>query len=336
MMRRFLLPAVLGLVAAGIAVMALSGLLDVDRENTFIQGEMDGTRIDVAAKFSARVAATPGRDGAPVRQGDLLLRLDGTEMEARVLQTRQELERARAQLEKALNGTREEEIRRLHQQHQEAVAALALAEKTHARCRVLHAQQAVSTQRYDEAVNALTQARARERAMKAALEEAVTGSRQEDIAAARAATQALEARLQEIESMARDVELRSPVDGEISKVLVDVGELVAPGYPLVTLIELDDLWMVIQVREDQLQDVRMGRLLVGQIPALSGKKVVFRVDYMAPLGNYATWRATNNSDSFDLKTFEVRGRPVKPVPGLRPGMSVIFAWPFDPVMEDGH
>lgn len=335
-MRRFLLPAVLGLVAAGIAVMALSGLLDVDRENTFIQGEMDGTRIDVAAKFSARVAATPGRDGAPVRQGDLLLRLDGTEMEARVLQTRQELERARAQLEKALNGTREEEIRRLHQQHQEAVAALALAEKTHVRCRVLHAQQAVSTQRYDEAVNALTQARARERAMKAALEEAVTGSRQEDIAAARAATQALEARLQEVESMARDVELRSPVDGEISKVLVDVGELVAPGYPLVTLIELDDLWMVIQVREDQLQDVRMGRLLVGQIPALSGKKVVFRVDYMAPLGNYATWRATNNSDSFDLKTFEVRGRPVKPVPGLRPGMSVIFAWPFDPVMEDGH
>ena len=335
-MRRFLLPAVLGLVAAGIAVMALSGLLDVDRENTFIQGEMDGTRIDVAAKFSARVAATPGRDGAPVRQGDLLLRLDGTEMEARVLQTRQELERARAQLEKALNGTREEEIRRLHQQHQEAVAALALAEKTHARCRVLHAQQAVSTQRYDEAVNALTQARARERAMKAALEEAVTGSRQEDIAAARAATQALEARLQEVESMARDVELRSPVDGEISKVLVDVGELVAPGYPLVTLIELDDLWMVIQVREDQLQDVRMGRPLVGQIPALSGKKVVFRVDYMAPLGNYATWRATNNSDSFDLKTFEVRGRPVKPVPGLRPGMSVIFAWPFDPVMEDGH
>ncbi|WP_337392760.1 biotin/lipoyl-binding protein [Desulfovibrio sp.] len=327
MMRRFLLPAVLGLVAAGIAVMALSGLLDVDRENTFIQGEMDGTRIDVAAKFSARVAATPGRDGAPVRQGDLLLRLDGTEMEARVLQTRQELERARAQLEKALNGTREEEIRRLHQQHQEAVAALALAEKTHARCRVLHAQQAVSTQCYDEAVNALTQARARERAMKAALEEAVTGSRQEDIAAARAATQALEARLQEVESMARDVELRSPVDGEISKVLVDVGELVAPGYPL---------WMVIQVREDQLQDVRMGRLLVGQIPALSGKKVVFRVDYMAPLGNYATWRATNNSDSFDLKTFEVRGRPVKPVPGLRPGMSVIFAWPFDPVMEDGH
>lgn len=336
MMRRFLLPAVLGLVAAGIAVMALSGLLDVDRENTFIQGEMDGTRIDVAAKFSARVAATPGRDGAPVRQGDLLLRLDGTEMEARVLQTRQELERARAQLEKALNGTREEEIRRLHQQHQEAVAALALAEKTHARCRVLHAQQAVSTQCYDEGVNALTQARARERAMKAALEEAVTGSRQEDIAAARAATQALEARLQEVESMARDVELRSPVDGEISKVLVDVGELVAPGYPLVTLIELDDLWMVIQVREDQLQDVRMGRLLVGQIPALSGKKVVFRVDYMAPLGNYATWRATNNSDSFDLKTFEVRGRPVKPVPGLRPGMSVIFAWPFDPVMEDGH
>ena len=335
-MRRFLLPAVLGLVAAGIAVMALSGLLDVDRENTFIQGEMDGTRIDVAAKFSARVAATPGRDGAPVRQGDLLLRLDGTEMEARVLQTRQELERARAQLEKALNGTREEEIRRLHQQHQEAVAALALAEKTHARCRVLHAQQAVSTQCYDEAVNALTQARARERAMKAALEEAVTGSRQEDIAAARAATQALEARLQEVESMARDVELRSPVDGEISKVLVDVGELVAPGYPLVTLIELDDLWMVIQVREDQLQDVRMGRLLVGQIPALSGTMVVFRVDYLAPLGKYATWRATNNSDSFDLKTFEVRGRPVKPVPGLRPGMSVIFAWPFDPVMEDGH
>ena len=106
---------------------------------------------------------------------------------------------------------------------------------------------------------------------------------------------------------------------------MDVGELVAPGYPLVTLIELDDLWMVIQVREDQLQDVRMGRLLVGQIPALSGKKVVFRVDYMAPLGNYATWRATKSTGQYDSRTFQIKARPVtdKDAEGLRPGMSAI-------------
>ena len=47
------------------------------------------------------------------------------------------------------------------------------------------------------------------------------------------------------------------------------------------------------------------------------------VYYISPKGEYATWRATRQSSGYDIKTFEVRARPVQKVDGLRPGMSVL-------------
>lgn len=324
MLKKFLLPALLGLLGVGLLIMAVTGMLDTSPGVDFVQGEMDGTRIDISAKFSARVQDEVGKDGAPVQRGDLLLVLDGKEMRARVRQAEEELRRAQATLEKLHNGTRQEEVRQLRSLHDEAAAALVLARQTYDRRAALHRERAVSTQARDEALNTLKSAVARERKARAALEEAMTGARDEDISAAEAEVRALEAHLAEVTSMAEDIQLRSPISGEISKMLVKKGELVSAGYSLVTLVDLSDLWAVVLLREDQLAKVRMGQVFTARVPALDNRAIAFKVDCITPLGNFATWRATNDSASYDLKTFEVHARPVKPEEGLRPGMSVVF------------
>ena len=116
----------------------------------------------------------------------------------------------------------------------------------------------------------------------------------------------------------------SPLAGEISRRTTDVGEIVAAGLPLVTVADLGDAWVTFSFREDRLARVGIDNVLTVTVPALGGRAVPVRVTYVAPVGDYAIWRSTVESGGFDLRTFEVRARPVAPVPGLRPGMTVLL------------
>ena len=74
-----------------------------------------------------------------------------------------------------------------------------------------------------------------------------------------------------------------------------------------------------------MQQIKMGGKLKATIPALSDKAVEFQIYFISPRADYATWRSTKQSSGYDMRTFEVRARPVAPVEGLRPGMSVLVA-----------
>lgn len=100
-----------------------------------------------------------------------------------------------------------------------------------------------------------------------------------------------------------------------------------PGIPVFTLIDPHDLWVSFNVREDQYAGIALGRELHGHIPALDLDDVVFRIDYISAQGDFATWRSTRQSSGYDVKSFEVRARPLEQPHGLRPGMSVLFDWP---------
>ena len=130
----------------------------------------------------------------------------------------------------------------------------------------------------------------------------------------------------EVEAFLEETRLVAPIDGEVVECVVDPGELVSAGYPILTLVDLDDIWVTFNLREDRLADLRMGDRLIARIPALGNQQVEFKISYISPLGEFATWRATQASGDFDLKTFEIRARPVQQAPGLRPGMSAIVTW----------
>jgi HlyD family secretion protein len=130
----------------------------------------------------------------------------------------------------------------------------------------------------------------------------------------------------EVEAFLKEARLTTPIAGEVVKRNVEPGELVSPGFPVVSVVDLEDVWVTLQLREDRLAGLKPGDVFAARIPALGDRVVPLQVFYVAAQADFATWRATNANGGFDLKTFEVRARPVPQVAGLRPGMSALVRW----------
>ena len=119
--------------------------------------------------------------------------------------------------------------------------------------------------------------------------------------------------------------MHAPAAGEVYRRNLEPGEMVSAGLPIVTLVDLSDVWATFHLREDRLAGMTVGSTVTIEIPALGGRRADFQVSYLAPEADYATWRPTTAQGGFDVKSFEVRARPVGRVEGLRPGMSAILA-----------
>ncbi|MCV5948498.1 HlyD family secretion protein, partial [Escherichia coli] len=91
---------------------------------------------------------------------------------------------------------------------------------------------------------------------------------------------------------------------------------------VVTVIDTEDAWATLNVREDLLKHFTKDTTFNAYLPALD-KSVEFKVTHVAVMGDFATWRATDAAQGFDLRTFEVEARPTQPEPELRMGMSVV-------------
>jgi HlyD family secretion protein len=290
-----------------------------------VQGEVEAAQVDVSAKIPGRVSEVLVDVGQAVKRGDVLARLASPEIGAKLDQASAAREAAGAQEAKAERGAREEEIRAAESQWRRAEAAAVLARTTAERLERLFRDGVVPAQRRDEADANAKAARAAADAAKAVHEMAVAGARREDREAAAAVVRQAQGAVSEVEAYLGETTLVAPRDGEVAARNVEPGELAAPGYPIVTLVDLRDAWVVFNLREDRLAGLAVGDDLVARVPAL-GRDVGLTVTTIAPLADFATWRSTSASGGFDLKTFEVRARPAAPVEGLRPGMSAIVDW----------
>ena len=103
--------------------------------------------------------------------------------------------------------------------------------------------------------------------------------------------------------------------------------MVSPGVPLLSLVDLNDVWLRFDLREDLVRDLKVGDTIAVRIPALGDRKVLAEVRLIAAKGEYADWRATRATGDFDLRTFAIRAYPTEKIAGLRPGMSAYADWP---------
>ena len=112
------------------------------------------------------------------------------------------------------------------------------------------------------------------------------------------------------------------MEGEVSSIYPKVGELVGTGSPIMTISMMNDMWGTFNVREDQLNGLQVGSEFSAFVPAFN-KDIKMKVYFMKDQGSYAVWKATKTNGQYDLKTFEVKARPVDKIEGLRPGMSLV-------------
>ena len=288
-----------------------------------LYGVMQAKTVDVAAKVTGRVETLPVHEGDTLSAGQLLMTLDIPEVEAKLKEVEALKSAATARQSLVDEGARPQEIRAAKAQMQRAQAGQELAQKTFNRVHALYREGLISKQKHDEA---LAQKKSADELLAAAKEQydiALTGARTQEKQAATALTAQATGGVEQVQSLVKEKNVTSPIASEISRIYVEIGEVAAAGLPLATLVDLSDQWAVFNIREDDMPKITKGAVLSAEIPALNAKNVQFKVYFINPRGDYATWRATRQSSGYDLRTFEVRARPVQPVSDLRPGMSVI-------------
>jgi HlyD family secretion protein len=288
-----------------------------------LQGLVEARSYNVVSKVSARIEKLAAREGDSVVAGAVLVRLDSPELRARVSQADAAQAAADASSDLVQTGARQEDIRAARAMAAKADAAEQLAQKTFQRINALYRDGLVALQRNDEAETQYRAATQTANAARAQLDMALTGARPQEkqVAAARAKQAA--GSVAEVGAAVDEVQVRAPASGEVESVVLHPGELAPAGVPIMTVVDLSDVWAVFNIREDEFSGIAMGATLNATVPALNHRAVALKIDFISPRGDYATWRATRQASGFDIRTFEVRARPLQPVDGLRPGMSVL-------------
>ena len=309
--------------SAVVAIVALIGFLALDRDPDLIQGEMEVEEYRVSGKVPGRILELRVKEGDIVKAGDTLAIIEAPEVEAKMVQARNAAEAASAVAQMAQNGARKEQVQAAAQLYEQAKAGLEIAEKSYNRMKILHEEEVVSAQKFDEAQAMYKSAQAQLKAAKSQYDMAVNGARTEERRAASATAGQARGAVQEVQGYVRETVQTAQMAGEVTDVYPKVGELVGTGTPIMSIAMMDDQWATFNIREDQLKDIKVGKEINVRVPALD-QEVTMKVTSMKDKGSFAVWKATKASSQYDQKTFEVKARPTKKIEDVRPGMSVIL------------
>ena len=315
-----------GLIAIGIIVflVMMIGIFLYDKDKDVIYGEAEATEYRVSGKLPGRIEEYYFEEGDQVKKGDTLVFINSPEIQAKLAQAQAAKKAASAQNAKAHAGARKEQIAGALALYQKAQVGVDITKKSFDRVQSLYEKNVVPQQKRDEVEAQYKAALATADAAKTQYDMAVNGAQREDIMAAQALVERAEGAVSEVTSYLDEINLVSPVDGEVTERFPKVGELVGSGSPIMSIVDLKDIWFTFNVREDQLKDMTVGTEIDVQVPALGDKTYKAKVTFMKAMMSYATWRATKHTAKFDAKTFEVKARPVKEIPNLRPGMTVLI------------
>ncbi|MCC8954206.1 efflux RND transporter periplasmic adaptor subunit [Bradyrhizobium sp. Pear77] len=290
-----------------------------------VQGEVTANRVDVSPRVNGRVAELRFDVGDTVGRGVLLAELDSPQLKAALIAAHAQLAVARADFDRVYS-TRPENIAAHKADLAAADADVVLAKEVFDRQTSLISSGSTPQQRVDEATRNLETATRKREAAKAALDLVIKGASDEEKALAGAQVKQAEANLNQREVDVAELALHSPTSGQITSRVAELGENFSAGAPVFSLIDMGDLWFTFNLREDLLAGLKVDDRFDVTVPALKSQVIPVRVTMINVQGQYATWRATRATGDFDLRTFEVRAKPVQPVDGLRPGMSAIAAW----------
>ena len=317
----------MGVVVVAVAVIAVVGFIFMNRPDSYIEGQVEGTNIRISGKLAGRVQEFYVQEGDTVHAGDTLVRIHSSVMEAQLGQAEAMREVAAAQNKKIDAGTRMQIINAAADLLRQAEAAVTITKKTYDRMERLYGEGVIAEQKRDEAKAAYDAAVAARDAAASQLSLAKAGAQKEDKESAEALVQAAGSGVKQVEAVLEDSYLTAPFDGTIDQIYPEVGELVSLGAPIMSLLKSDDRWVTFNVREELLNELSIGKEIKVMIPALGKKEINVKIYYVRDMGNYATWHSTKSTGSYDSRTFQIKARPTEAVPGLRPGMSAVFEQP---------
>lgn len=288
-----------------------------------LQGRVEADTIHVSTKVPSRIEEIYVHDGQKVSKDQELVRLFSPEVDAKKQQALAALQSALALQSTAERGSQQENIDSLYANWQSLKAQEALAKTTYQRGANLFKEGVISRQRRDEMQAAALSASQLTEAAYQQYARAKRGSTPQQLSSADAQVQIAQAAVAEANALAAETKLRSPIDGTVSKTYGKVSELVAMGVPVVSIIQDDDLWVSVNVREDLYAQIYKAKTMNGFIPALN-QTATFKIKTIDAEGEFATIKTTRQTGGYDIRSFKIHLAPVQPITDLKVGMSVLF------------
>ncbi|QHI73946.1 HlyD family efflux transporter periplasmic adaptor subunit [Aminipila terrae] len=263
-----------------------------ETKDFIVQGNVKTTEIDLNSKLAGNIGEILVKEGDEVKAGDVIIKISSQAVQAKLQQAKAAKAAAEAIAEKAQNGARSQEIA-------QAKAAFDYAQKTYNRMKTLLDQEAISQATFD-------QVEAQYIAAKETYDMAVQGARSEDVAAADSQVAQANGAIAEVNSYLDDAQIKAPVDGTITSVNVEQGELISTGMPLATLTTKDEPWIEVNIKETDLNKVQKGQKVKVTFPAYKDKEWEGTVTVVNKKPDFATKKATNENGDFDVLSYGVK------------------------------
>lgn len=307
-----------------ILTLSVLGIFLMKEKNIVLQGQIEAEEYNISGLLPGRIENIYVKKGQYVEKGDTLIHVISKEVIAEY-EAQKSLENAATlQSEKIDSGSRKELVSIAKELWDGTKADLNLAKTTYERISALYEDSIVSLQRRDEVEAIYKSALAAERAAYYQYKLAVDGAQEQDKASAKAMAKAAQSNTEVVNALLKDSKLTSPISGQVATIALNEGELSSIGTSLITIIDIGNPYLILNVREDLLINFKIGNDILCDIPALGLKDVPFIINYISPLGSFATWKATKDTGGYDLRTFEIQAIPKYKVNDLRPGMSVLI------------
>lgn len=337
----------LSLILIGaVIVLAYNRLIGIKKQEAHIEatGIIEATEVNITPKISEKIEWLCCREGDHIKQGDLLIRLDKSEFNARVNEgkaglqgaeaghqaAQANLENARARIEgaKAALKAAESEVDRSKALFQEAKDQFQRVSGLFAQGYAAKRDSDAAKAAYDTTHAQLQSALAKKQGIKAELTTVQAGLKAAgaQLISAKAVIGEAEARLVLIETQARDTEIASPIEGIIAYKSFETGELVPSGKTIYTIYDPKDIWARVDVEETDIRRIKVGGRAIIMIAGLAGRGSEGKVIEIGREAEFATQRDVTRGRQ-DIKTFRVKVAIQKDEGSLKPGMTVVVRFP---------
>ncbi|WP_104683742.1 HlyD family secretion protein [Helicobacter felis] len=287
-----------------------------------LQGFIEAREYSVSSKLAGRIEKVVVKKGDRIKKGDLVFSINSPEVQAKLLQASSSHKAAQALRDEVLKGSRTQSIQGARDVYRAAKAQSDLAQETYRRVQELYDKGVASLQKRDEAYAAFQSATYNKEAAFQQYQLAREGASHESKVAAKEKEQAALGQLNEVQVFLRDKNAYSPIDGEVSNVILYGGELSPKGFPVVLVTDTAHAWLNLSVPEKYLKKFSVGSVFKGYVPALD-QELQFKVTYVSVMGDFATWKSTSASKSYDMRSFSIEATPLSEMARLRVGMSVL-------------
>lgn len=276
-------------------------------QNLTISGVVEIQEVRLGSKIGGRVSEVLIREGDIAKPGQLLVVFESPELQAQVQQQQSRVSWAEANLLKARNGFRVEEIQQAKADLEAIEADLRLSEDELQRQTKLFEEKVSVRADFESAIANRKRMEGRVASAKAHYDLMIAGTRAEDIVLAEASLAEAQGRLKELEADLAEANVTAPERCLVEVVAVRKGDLIPPNQPVLRVLRADDLWVRAYVPETRLGEVRLGQEVSVTIDSYPGRKFRGTVFHISSQSEFTP----RNIQSVDQRRYQVFGMKIR-------------------------